>query len=57
MSFWVANRMLQKARYNLGLSNYLGGTGMVISLDVLREIGWGATSLTEDLEFSLKSSA
>jgi len=55
MSFWVANRMLQLARYNLGLSNYLGGTGMVISLDVLREIGWGATSLTEDLEFSLKA--
>jgi len=55
MAFWVANRMLQLARYNLGLSNYLGGTGMAISLDVLREIGWGATSLTEDLEFSLKA--
>lgn len=55
MSFWVANRMLQLARYNLGLSNYLGGTGMVISLDVLKEIGWGATSLTEDMEFSLKA--
>lgn len=55
MAFWVANRMLQLARYNLGLSNYLGGTGMAISLNVLREIGWGATSLTEDLEFSLKA--
>lgn len=55
MSFWVANRMLQLARYNLGFSNYLGGTGMVISLDVLREIGWGSTSLTEDLEFSLRA--
>jgi len=55
MAFWVANRMLQLARYNLGLSNYLGGTGMAISMDVLREIGWGATSLTEDLEFSLKA--
>ncbi len=55
MAFWVANRMLQLARYNLGLSNYLGGTGMAISVDVLREIGWGATSLTEDLEFSLKA--
>lgn len=55
MFFWVSNRMLQLARYNLGLCNYLGGTGMAISLDVLREIGWGATSLTEDLEFSLKA--
>ncbi len=42
MAFWVANRMLQLARYNLGLSNYLGGTGMAISLDVLKEIGWGS---------------
>lgn len=55
MAFWISNRMLQLARFNLGLSNYLGGTGMAISLDVLREIGWGATSLTEDLEFSLKA--
>lgn len=53
--FWVANRMLQLARHNLGLSTYLGGTGMTIYLDILREIGWGATSLTEDLEFSLKA--
>jgi len=55
MSFWVSNRMLQLARYNLGLSNYLGGTGMAISIDLLKQIGWGATSLTEDLEFSLKA--
>lgn len=55
MAFWVANRMLQLSRYNLGLCNYLGGTGMAISLDVLKQIGWGATSLTEDLEFSLKA--
>lgn len=55
MSFWVSNRMLQLARYNLGFSNYLGGTGMAISLDLLKSIGWGATSLTEDMEFSLKA--
>ncbi len=55
MSFWVSNRMVQLARHNLGLCNYLGGTGMAISLDLLKRIGWGATSLTEDLEFSLKA--
>ncbi len=55
MSFWVSNRMVQLARHNLGLCNYLGGTGMAISLDLLKQIGWGATSLTEDLEFSLKA--
>lgn len=55
MSFWVSNRMLQLSRYNLGLSNYLGGTGMAISTDLLKEIGWGVTSLTEDMEFSFKA--
>ena len=56
IAFWVPNRMLQLARYNTGhLSNFLGGTGMCISMDVLKKIGWGATSLTEDLEFSMKA--
>lgn len=55
ITFWVQNRLLQLARYNMGLSNVLGGTGMCISTDVLQEYGWGATSLTEDLEFSAKA--
>jgi cellulose synthase/poly-beta-1,6-N-acetylglucosamine synthase-like glycosyltransferase len=54
--FWLTNRLLQLARYNTGkLSNVLGGTGMCIHMDVLKQIGWGATSLTEDLEFSVKA--
>ncbi|KLU63535.1 beta-monoglucosyldiacylglycerol synthase [Peptococcaceae bacterium CEB3] len=55
ISFWLTNRLLQLARFNIGLSNVLGGTGMCISTDVLRKFGWGATSLTEDLEFSMKA--
>jgi len=56
IAFWVTNRLLQLARYNTGrLSNLLAGTGMCISTDVLKEFGWGATSLTEDLEFSMKA--
>ncbi|HVJ49409.1 glycosyltransferase family 2 protein [Desulfitobacterium sp.] len=56
ITFWLSNRMLQLARYNTGhLSNVLGGTGMCISTDVLKKIGWGATSLTEDLEFTMKA--
>jgi len=38
----------------LGLSCGLCGTGFCISVDVLKEIGWGATCLTEDLEFTMK---
>ncbi|MEA4901293.1 glycosyltransferase family 2 protein [Desulfitobacterium sp.] len=56
IAFWLQNRMLQLARYNTGhLSNILGGTGMCIDMDVLKKIGWGATSLTEDLEFTMKA--
>ncbi|WP_153726668.1 glycosyltransferase family 2 protein [Heliorestis convoluta] len=55
IAFWHINRLIQLARYNLGLSNILGGTGMCISTETLRQYGWGATSLTEDLEFSMKA--
>lgn len=54
ISFWSANRMFQLSRSNLGLSNQLGGTGFCIDMEVLRELGWGATCLTEDLEFTCK---
>ncbi|WP_097025585.1 glycosyltransferase family 2 protein [Clostridium peptidivorans] len=54
ISFWTSNRMFQLSRSNLGLSNQLGGTGFCIETDILRELGWGATCLTEDLEFTCK---
>lgn len=54
IAFWIGNRMFQLPRYYLGLSCILGGTGFVVKTDVLKEIGWGATCLVEDLEFTLK---
>nr|WP_241393047.1 glycosyltransferase family 2 protein [Clostridium tetanomorphum] len=54
ISFWTSNRMFQLSRSNLGLSNQLGGTGFCIDTKILKEIGWGATCLTEDLEFTCK---
>lgn len=53
-AFWIGNRLFQLPRYYLGSSCVLGGTGLVVSTDVLKDIGWGATCLTEDLEFTLK---
>ena len=35
----------------------LGGTGMCITIDVLKKYGWRATCLTEDMEFTMKSLA
>ncbi|MPM59233.1 hypothetical protein SDC9_106073 [bioreactor metagenome] len=54
ISFWVVNHIWHLAKYNLGLSSVLGGTGMCISTDILQKFGWGATCLTEDMEFTMK---
>ncbi|MCL6460089.1 MAG: glycosyltransferase [Gorillibacterium sp.] len=54
VSYWYCNRLWQLARTNLGLANYLGGTGMCFESKLLKEIGLGATSLVEDLEFTMR---
>lgn len=54
IAFWSQNRMYQLARNNVGFSNQIGGTGFAVSTDTLKELGWGATCLTEDLEFTCK---
>lgn len=54
IAFWLSNRIFQLPRYYMGLSCGLCGTGFCIDIDVLKEIGWGATCLTEDLEFTMK---
>lgn len=54
IAFWTCNRMFQLARSNMGLSCQLGGTGFCIDTDILKRFGWGATCLTEDLEFTCK---
>lgn len=55
MSVWVSNRFWYMAKYNLGFSAVLGGTGMCIATDLLHEIGWGATCFTEDLQFTMQA--
>jgi len=54
ISYWYTNRMWQLARYNLGLSCALGGTGLCIDMPLLQRLGWEATGLTEDVEFGAR---
>ncbi len=54
MMFWIVNHLWHLAKYNLGLSTALGGTGMCIASKVIRQYGWGCNCLTEDMEFSMK---
>jgi cellulose synthase/poly-beta-1,6-N-acetylglucosamine synthase-like glycosyltransferase len=54
ISYWSSNRLFQLGRNNLKLSNQIGGTGFCMDTEVLKKLGWGATCLTEDLEFTCK---
>lgn len=54
ITYWYCNRLWQMPRRTLKLANYLGGTGMCFDSKLLKEMGWGATSLVEDLEFTMR---
>ena len=53
--YWTMNRFYHLARYNLGLSPLLNGTGFMVRFDVIKPTGWDTKTLTEDIEFSLKN--
>ncbi|GAB6274215.1 MAG: glycosyltransferase family 2 protein [Peptococcaceae bacterium] len=55
VGYYISNRFWQLAKYNVGLSCALGGTGMCIAVEVLKEVGWQMDTLTEDLEFQTKA--
>ena len=53
--YWTMNRFYHLARYNLGLSPLINGTGFMVKLSVIDEMGWNTKTLTEDIEFSLQN--
>lgn len=52
--YWTMHRFYHLARYNLGLSPLLNGTGFMVRFDIVKPNGWDTVTLTEDIEFSLK---
>lgn len=52
--YWTMNRFYHLARYNLGLSPLINGTGFMVKFSVIKPEGWQTNTLTEDIEFSLK---
>ena len=52
--YWTMHRFYHLARYNIGLSPLMNGTGFMVKFDVIKPQGWNTTTLTEDIEFSLK---
>lgn len=51
--YWMMHRFYHLARYNLGLSPLLNGTGFMVKFDIIKPDGWQTVTLTEDIEFSL----
>ena len=51
--YWMMNRFYHLARYNLGLSPLINGTGFMVKFDLIKPNGWQTVTLTEDIEFSL----
>ena len=51
--YWTMHRFYHLARYNIGLSPLLNGTGFMVKFDVVKPNGWDTKTLTEDIEFSL----
>ena len=52
--YWTLHRFYHLARYNIGLSPLLNGTGFMVKFDVVKPQGWQTQTLTEDIEFSLQ---
>lgn len=55
--YWTQHRFYHLARYNVGLSPLMNGTGFVVKFDVIKDTGWNTKTLTEDVEFSLMNIA
>lgn len=51
--YWTMHRFYHLARYNIGLSPLLNGTGFMVKYDLIKQDGWNTKTLTEDIEFSL----
>ncbi|TEB15167.1 Beta-monoglucosyldiacylglycerol synthase [Pelotomaculum sp. FP] len=49
--FWYMCR-LQMARTRLGLSAWLAGTGLCISTEIIRRVGWNVKTLVDDVEYT-----
>lgn len=54
LSYWASNRMVQLARANLGWTADLGGTGMCLTAQALRDAGGFGDSLVEDQDLGVR---
>lgn len=48
--YYIQNLFLNKARYNLGKSSFINGTGFVIKKELVDNNGYNPKTITEDIE-------
>ena len=53
--YWMQNRFMNLAKYSLGGSATLNGTGFMVTRDVLIKQGFRTHTLTEDIEYTTQS--
>lgn len=52
--YWISNRVVQSGRGKLNLGCRLGGTGFVLTRDLLDKVKWSVSTVAEDLEYTYK---
>lgn len=52
MLYYIQSLFINKARYNLGRSSFLNGTGFMVKKEVIDKYGFDPITLTEDIEFT-----
>lgn len=53
VGYWMMNRFYNAGRSALGLSAQVSGSGFMVGMDLLRELGgWRTETMTEDYEFT-----
>lgn len=50
--YYLQSVFINKARYNLGKSSFLNGTGFMVKKEVIDKYGFDPITLTEDIEFT-----
>ena len=51
--YYIQGLFINKARYNLGKSAFLNGTGFMVKKSVIDKYGFNPKTITEDIEFTM----
>lgn len=56
LHYMIQNTFVNQPRMNIRQSSFINGTGFMISKEIIKKYGYEAHTMTEDIEFTVKSS-